>query len=414
MKRIIFAVLLFLILIVSTYTQPTYAQNSKSECSIQKISEKQSAGDDDHIINSITLKIKGQQIPLTSNIEMTINPQGGDIRTIGEDTGDLFYKSNVPAKVTLERFEEDTLATVNTPFDRNGNTKGDHASDFNPGKYEFNLRTTGHQGEQGQNRDFLLCSLGSASLEIQKTSVDNKFCTITYLNTDFKPGTEVKIKAAFKKEFTEKPEDKMLVRIIQINGTENGSEIKRFTPTRSELEAAAGVSVGNDLIGENSYKVQIDGKYNTNCSDSFTVDQNGGHSGCNNDSECGGKYCTTGTDGKLGCYDYPGNKVSNPCQPKSGEAIPNSCNTAIGKIGINPEGFARSVLILVLSLSGGILIILFIANGFKLMTSQGDPKKIAEAREAIIAAVAGLLLIIFSLSILRLITVDILGLPGFS
>jgi hypothetical protein len=47
------------------------------------------------------------------------------------------------------------------------------------------------------------------------------------------------------------------------------------------------------------------------------------------------------------------------------------------------------------------------------MTSQGDPEKVKEARESITAAVAGLLVIIFSIVLLQLITVDILHLPGF-
>jgi len=91
-----------------------------------------------------------------------------------------------------------------------------------------------------------------------------------------------------------------------------------------------------------------------------------------------------------------------------------SCNTAIGTIDIDPEGFTQSILRLLLGLSGGILLILIIINGYKIMTSQGDPEKIKDAREGIIAAIAGILLIIFSLSILQLITVDIIGIPGFN
>ena len=90
-----------------------------------------------------------------------------------------------------------------------------------------------------------------------------------------------------------------------------------------------------------------------------------------------------------------------------------TCRTAIGDFNTDPESFARSVLALFLSLAGGILLILIIINGYKFMTSQGDPEKIKDAREGIIAAIAGILLIIFALAILRLITVDIIGIPGF-
>ena len=83
--------------------------------------------------------------------------------------------------------------------------------------------------------------------------------------------------------------------------------------------------------------------------------------------------------------------------------------TGFIKTEITRIGFFRAVL----GLSGGILVVLIIINGYKLMASQGDPEKIKEAREGIIAAIAGILMIIFSLSLLTLLTRDILGLPGF-
>lgn len=150
-----------------------------------------------------------------------------------------------------------------------------------------------------------------------------------------------------------------------------------------------------------------------------TDDEGGGSAGCIKDSECADndlkKYCIPDeTGGNLHCDKYPESSISNPCQPKSGKAVPSSCKTAIGRIAIDPGGFMKSVLILVLSLGGGILLVFLIINGYKLMISQGDPEKIKEARESIVSAVAGLLFIIFSIAILQLITVDILGLPGFS
>ena len=90
-----------------------------------------------------------------------------------------------------------------------------------------------------------------------------------------------------------------------------------------------------------------------------------------------------------------------------------ACNTAIGRIDVDPEGFARSILRLLLGLAGGLLLVLIIINGYKLMTSQGDPEKIKDAREGIIAAITGILLIIFSLSLLQLIASNIIGIPGF-
>lgn len=106
------------------------------------------------------------------------------------------------------------------------------------------------------------------------------------------------------------------------------------------------------------------------------------------------------------CKSKP--SIANFCDTKDGY-----CSTIFGKLYFSPAGFARSTLTFLLSISGGILLIYLIISGYKLMTSQGDPDKIKDAREAVTAAIAGILLIIFSIAILQLVTVDILGLPGF-
>jgi glucose uptake protein GlcU len=68
----------------------------------------------------------------------------------------------------------------------------------------------------------------------------------------------------------------------------------------------------------------------------------------------------------------------------------------------------------VLSLVGAIAIILIIISGYRLMVSQGNPENIKNAREQLTAAIVGLLFVIFSLVILQVIGVNILGLPGIS
>lgn len=91
-----------------------------------------------------------------------------------------------------------------------------------------------------------------------------------------------------------------------------------------------------------------------------------------------------------------------------------SVDTAIGPINTNPSDFVRKLLAIILSLSGGIALLLIIFSGYKLMTSQGNPEKLQGARETLTSAIVGLLLIIFSLVIIELIGVDILHIPGFS
>ncbi len=89
------------------------------------------------------------------------------------------------------------------------------------------------------------------------------------------------------------------------------------------------------------------------------------------------------------------------------------CDTAVGSISTSPAGFTKTLMSVILSIAGAIAIILIIISGYRMMVSQGDPEKIKDAREQLTAAIIGLLFVIFSLVILQVIGVNILGLPGF-
>lgn len=93
------------------------------------------------------------------------------------------------------------------------------------------------------------------------------------------------------------------------------------------------------------------------------------------------------------------------------------CNwvqTAFGRINTDPAGLVQSIFTILLGFSGGVALLLIIASGYQLMTSQGNPEKVKEGRERLTAAIVGLLFIIFSTLILQIIGVDILNLPGFT
>lgn len=89
------------------------------------------------------------------------------------------------------------------------------------------------------------------------------------------------------------------------------------------------------------------------------------------------------------------------------------CDTALGDISTDPTGFIKKVFGILLSLVGGIALLLIIVSGYRLMASQGNPEKVQEAREQLTSAIVGLLFIIFSFSILQIIGIDILRIPGF-
>lgn len=98
--------------------------------------------------------------------------------------------------------------------------------------------------------------------------------------------------------------------------------------------------------------------------------------------------------------------------PKTGMCT--KIHTAIGDIETTPVGFAKVVFGIVLSLAGGIAVLLIIVSGYQIMTSQGNPEKIQGARETLTSTVIGLAFMIFSLVLLQIIGVDLLHIPGFS
>lgn len=137
---------------------------------------------------------------------------------------------------------------------------------------------------------------------------------------------------------------------------------------------------------------------------------------CNSDADCTegkNKFCVPDSKGVRVCTDNERGYAALACSRDSAGTLDFECKTAIGTITASPEAFVKTALAFFLGIAGGILLILLIFNGYKLMVSQGDPEKIKDAREGIIAAISGLFLIIFSLSILALITSTILNIPGF-
>lgn len=87
--------------------------------------------------------------------------------------------------------------------------------------------------------------------------------------------------------------------------------------------------------------------------------------------------------------------------------------TAIGCIPTGAGGFVAWILGPMIGIAGGIAFLLILGGGFSILFSQGNPETIAAGKERITAAVLGLLVIIFSVLILKVIGVDILDLPGF-
>jgi len=91
-------------------------------------------------------------------------------------------------------------------------------------------------------------------------------------------------------------------------------------------------------------------------------------------------------------------------------------DTALGCISTSVEtgsnSFFTSVIKIAVGLGGGLALILMLFGVFIITTSAGIPDKLKEGQEIITSAISGLIFIILSVFLLRLIGVDILGLPG--
>jgi len=91
-------------------------------------------------------------------------------------------------------------------------------------------------------------------------------------------------------------------------------------------------------------------------------------------------------------------------------------NTAIGCIPVltdSPNEFLSSILSWAVGVGSGIAFLLMLYAGFMVMTASGNPERLKAGQELLTSAIAGLILLIFSVFILKFIGVDILGLDAF-
>jgi hypothetical protein len=103
---------------------------------------------------------------------------------------------------------------------------------------------------------------------------------------------------------------------------------------------------------------------------------------------------------------------SPPCAQWNGGKC-DSVGSAFGALSTAPDLFVKSIFSILLSLSGGLALLLIMRAGYSMMTSQGKPEQLNSARDQLIAAVVGLVFLILSFVILQVIGFDILQIPGF-
>ena len=92
-------------------------------------------------------------------------------------------------------------------------------------------------------------------------------------------------------------------------------------------------------------------------------------------------------------------------------AVLGEIENSFGTFPSEPAAFASMFLTIAVGVAGGVAFLLMVYGSYRLIFAGGNPESVQSARQIITSAIVGLLMIIFSVFILRLIGISILGLP---
>jgi hypothetical protein len=93
----------------------------------------------------------------------------------------------------------------------------------------------------------------------------------------------------------------------------------------------------------------------------------------------------------------------------------NGIDTALGCIPFKSDQnqFTTSLLSFLAGISGAIALVIMLMATFQIMTGGDNAEQVKKGKELFTGAITGLLFIIFSVVLLRIIAGDIIQLPGF-
>ncbi|NCN83020.1 MAG: hypothetical protein GW947_03560 [Candidatus Pacebacteria bacterium] len=161
-------------------------------------------------------------------------------------------------------------------------------------------------------------------------------------------------------------------------------------------------SIGKPVMCEKSFRVSLD------CDNTCLIDEP--EASPRSDEVVGAMFelCTQITDKDL-------QAECNTCASEGEGGDENQAGiwTAIGCIKRSPTAIIQRLVTLGLGIGGGVSLIMTLAGGFILTTSQGDPKRTGQAKEMITNAIIGLIFVIFSVTILQFMGYTVLRIPGF-
>lgn len=116
---------------------------------------------------------------------------------------------------------------------------------------------------------------------------------------------------------------------------------------------------------------------------------------------------------QTGSYSGPiTNAANQDCQVTLGGQTYSGIQTAIGCVPVEPAGFIQAFLSLAIGVGGGIAFLMMVFGAFQMITSAGNPETLKAGQDKLTNAIIGILIIVFSVLLLKIIGVDILGIAG--
>jgi hypothetical protein len=89
-------------------------------------------------------------------------------------------------------------------------------------------------------------------------------------------------------------------------------------------------------------------------------------------------------------------------------------NTALGCMKVDPSGFTSQLLGFLAGIAGAISLVIMLIATIQIMSGGDNAESVKKGKELFTGAVTGLLFIIFSVTLLKIIAGDIINLPGFN
>lgn len=88
-------------------------------------------------------------------------------------------------------------------------------------------------------------------------------------------------------------------------------------------------------------------------------------------------------------------------------------DTALGCMPVSTSGFTSALLTFLAGTAGAIALVIMLAATIQIMTGGDNAEQVKKGKELFTGAITGLLFIIFSVTLLKIVAGDIIQLPGF-